>query len=63
MDKNYSSSHGSDSNSSNDPDDDDDMEEENELVPYRPELQNVVSQTITLLKPPQTGPKHPRSFF
>ena len=52
MDKNYSSSHGSDSNSSNDPDDDDDMEEENELVPYRPELQNVVSQTITLLKPP-----------
>jgi hypothetical protein len=59
--KYYSSSHGSDSNSSND--DDDDMEEEDELVPYRPELQNVVSQTITLLKPPQTGPSHPRTVF
>ena len=56
-----SSSHGSDSNSSND--DDDDMEEEDELVPYRPELQNVVSQTITLLKPPPTGPSHPRTVF
>ena len=60
--KNYSSSsHGSGSNSSND--DDDDMEEEDELVPYRPELQNVISQTITLLKPPKTGPNHPRTVF
>ena len=60
--KNYSSSsHGSGSNSSND--DDDDMEEEDELVPYRPELQNVIAQTITLLKPPKTGPNHPRTVF
>ena len=60
-DKNSSSSRGSDSNSSND--DDDDMEEENELVPHRPELEYVNSQTITLLIPPKTGPIHPRTVF
>ena len=62
-DKDSSSNHGSDySNSSND-DDDDMEEEENELVPYRPELQNVSSQTITLLIPPKSGPNHPRTVF
>ncbi len=60
-DKDSSSSHGSGSNSSND--DDDDMEDEDELVPYRPELANVNSQTITLLNPPKTGPSHPRTVF
>ena len=58
--KNSSNSHDSDSNSSYD--DDDDIEEE-ELVPHRPELENVNSQTITLLIPPKTGPKHPRTVY
>ena len=60
-DKDSINSNGSDSNSSND--DDDDMEEENELIPYRPELQNLESQTIELLIPPSTGPSHPRTVF
>ena len=51
VEKNYSSSHGSDSGSSDD--DDDDMDsDERELKPYRPELENVGSQIITLLIPP-----------
>ena len=58
-DKNSSNSHDSDSNSSYD--DDDDIEEE--LIPYRPELENVTSQTITLLIPPSTGPSHPRTVY
>ena len=58
---NSSSSHGSDSNSSYD--DDDDMEEEKELVPYRPELEYVNSQIITLLVPPITSPYHPRTVY
>ena len=60
-DKNSSSSHGSDSNSSYD--DDDDIEEEKELVPYRPELEYVNSQTITLLIPPASSPPHPKTVF
>ena len=40
----YSSSHGSDSGSSDDDDSDMNYEEE-ELVPHRPELENVESQT------------------
>ena len=56
------SSHGSDSGSSDD--DDDDMDnDENELKPYRPELENVSSQTILLLHPPQNSPRHPRTVF
>ena len=35
----------------------------NELVPYRPELENVTSQKITLLVPPSSGPSHPRTVF
>jgi len=58
---NSSSSHGSDSNSSYD--DDDDIEEEKELVPYRPELEYVNSQIITLLVPPITSPYHPRTVY
>ena len=57
-DKNSSNSHDSDSNSSYD--DDDDIEEE-ELIPYRPELENVTSQTLTFLIPPKT--KHPRTVY
>ena len=55
----------SDANISNSSDDDnDDMdEEENELVPYRPELENVNFQKITLLIPPSSGPAHPRTVF
>ena len=60
-DKDSINSNGSDSNSSND--DDDDMEEENELIPHRPELQNLDSQTIELLIPPSTGPSHPRTVY
>ena len=56
-----SSSHSSGSNSYDD--DDDVMEEENELVPYRPELEYVNSQIITLLIPPITGPPHPRTVY
>ncbi len=55
-----SNSHDSGSNSSND---DDDEFEENELIPYRPELENVISQPITLLVAPKTGPSHPRTVF
>jgi len=66
MDKNenekYSSSHGSDSGSSDDDDSDMNFEEE-ELVPHRPELENVETQTITLLIPPSSSPKHPRTVF
>ena len=55
------SSHGSDSGSS---DDDDDIDnDEKELKPYRPELENVSSQTILLLLPPQNSPRHPRTVF
>ena len=61
-DKISSSSHNSDSNSSYDDDDDMD-EEEKELVPYRPELQNISSQRITLLIPPSSGPNHPRTVY
>ena len=59
----YSSSHGSDSGSSDDDDSDMNCEEEEELVPRRPELENVESQTISLLIPPSTGPNHPRTVF
>ena len=58
----YSSSHGSDSGSSDDDDSDMNCEEE-ELVPHRPELENVESQTITLLIPPPSSPNHPRTVF
>ena len=58
----YSSSHGSDSGSSDDDDSDMNYEEE-ELVPHRPELENVESQTITLLIPPASSPSHPRTVF
>ena len=60
-----SNSVSSDANISNSSDDDnDDMdEEENELVPYRPELENVNLQKITLLIPPSSGPSHPRTVF
>ena len=55
------SSHGSDSGSS---DDDDDIDnDEKELKPYRPELENVSSQTLLLLLPPQNSPRHPRTVF
>ena len=58
---NSSSSHGSDSGSS---DDDDDIDnDEKELKPYRPELENVSSQTILLLVPPKNSPNHPRTVF
>jgi tubulin polyglutamylase TTLL4 len=59
----YSSSHGSDSGSSDDDDSDMSYEEKEELVPRRPELENVESQTISLLIPPSSGPKHPRTVF
>ena len=66
MEKNYnekySSSHGSDSGSSDDDDSDMNFEEE-ELVPHRPELENVDSQIITLLIPPASSPNHPRTVF
>ena len=61
--KGSSSSHNSDSNSNSSNDDDDDMEEESELVPYRPELEYVNSQTVTLLIPPTSGPNHPRTVY
>jgi len=61
MERDEKNSSCSDSNSSND--DDDDMEEESELKPYRPELEYVNSQTITLLIPPASGPNHPRTVF
>ncbi len=60
--KNSASSDGSISNSSDDNNDDMD-EEEIELVPHRPELENVTCQKITLLVPPSSGPSHPRTVF
>ena len=63
QDKNDSSSHSNHSSDYSYNDDDDDGEEENELVPYRPELEFVNSQTITLLIPPSTGPSHPRTVY
>ena len=59
----YSSSHGSDSGSSDDDDSDMNCEEEEELIPHRPELENVESQIITLLIPPHSSPNHPRTVF
>ena len=61
QDSDCSSSHGSDSGSS---DDDDDIDnDEKELKSYGPELENVSSQTILLLHPPQNSPGHPRTVF
>ena len=62
MDKEEKNTDSSQSNSSYDDDDDMD-EEENELVPYRPELENVTHQKLTLLIPPSSGPSHPRTVF
>ena len=59
----YSSSHGSDSGSSDDDYSDMNYEEKEELVPHRPELVDVDSQTITLLIPPSSSPEHPRTVF
>ena len=59
---NSNSSQGSVSGSSNDDDDDMDSDEK-ELDPYRPELENVTSQTITLLIPPPNSPPHPRTVY
>ena len=61
-DKNYSSSHGSDSGSSDDDDDDLDNDEK-ELKPYRPELENVTSQKILMFIPPANSPPHPRTVL
>ena len=61
LDKSSSNSYDSDSNSSDN--DDDDLEEDEELVPYRPELENVICQKLTLLIPPESGPKHPRTVY
>jgi hypothetical protein len=61
-DKNYSSSHGSDSGSSDDDDDDLDNDEK-ELKPYRPELENVTSQKILMFIPPSNSPPHPRTVL
>ena len=62
MEKDEKNSDSSQSNSSYD--DDDDMDEEEcELVPYRPELENVRVQKLTLLIPPSSGPSHPRTVF
>ena len=65
MEKEENNSVSSDDNISNPSDDDNDNmeEEENELVPYRPELENVNFQKITLLIPPSSGPSHPRTVF
>ena len=66
MDKNenekYSSSHGSDSGSSDDNDDDLD-DDEKELVPYRPELENITSQKILMFVPPPNSPPHPKTVY
>ena len=60
--KNYSSSHGSDSGSSDD--DDDDMDsDERELKPYRPELENITSQKILMFVPPPNSPTHPKTVY
>ena len=62
QEKNYSSSHGSDSGSSDD--DDDDMDnDEKELKPYRPELENITSQKILMFVPPANSPPHPRTVL
>ena len=62
LDKNYSSSHGSDSGSSDD--DDDDMDsDERELKPYRPELENITSQKILMFVPPPNSPPHPKTVY
>ena len=62
LEKNYSSSHGSDSGSSDD--DDDDMDsDERELKPYRPELENITSQKILMFVPPSNSPPHPKTVY
>lgn len=47
----------SDSGSSSDSDYD------SELRPYRPELENITSQTLLYLIPPSNGPSHPKTIF
>ena len=58
----YSSSNLNDSSLSFDLSEDN-CHAEKELIPARPELENVESQIITLLIPPSSGPKHPRTVF
>ena len=62
QDSDCSSSHGSDSGSSDDNDDDLD-DDEKELVPYRPELENITSQKILMFVPPPNSPPHPKTVY
>ena len=39
------------------------LEEDYELEPPRPELTNVISQTILLLNTPPNSPPHPRTLY
>ena len=62
QEKNYDSSHGSDSGSSDDDDDDLDNDEK-ELKPYRPELENITRQKLSMFVPPANSPPHPKTVY